>query len=143
MSDLEKYAYLRCSECGKDNRLMINARKTGHYQCGQCKSHLMFYGTEKQVKYKNWIWAVLIGIPVALIGYKNFPDENNWTQRKILTFEKACEEKLVQKSLWSSERIENYCECLTQGLTKHEYELVIKSPTKYFNDVREECGYGS
>lgn len=68
---IEKYAYIRCPECGRDNRLIIDSRKTGLYQCGGCQSHLMFYGEEKQHKCKIGFGAALLGLPIAFIGYKS------------------------------------------------------------------------
>ena len=106
---------------------IIDTHKTGHYQCGQCKSHLMFYGTEKQAKYKNWIWALLIGTPIAFIGYQNYPDENNWTNKKIQTYEKVCKSQYAQKTAWSSKKIENRCECIIKQITQYKYEYYVKN----------------
>ena len=88
MTDLEKYAYIQCNQCRTDNRLQIDIQKTGHYQCGQCKSYLMFYGIEKQSKYKNWIWALIIAAPIAFIGYQNYPNENEWTKKRCKILKK-------------------------------------------------------
>lgn len=96
MYELEKYAFIRCKACGRDNRLKISAEKTGHYQCGKCQAYLMFYGTEKRAKYKKWICGALIGIPVIFLGYKAVTDENSWTNDNIQKFEKACEAKIFQ-----------------------------------------------
>lgn len=142
MSELEKYAYIRCRECGRDNRLMIDTQKTGHYQCGSCNSHLMFYGTEKQSKYKNWIWAAIIGIPFVFISYKSIPDNNSWTEKNIQKFEKACEAKIFQTSNLSLVETEQYCECVINKLMQNDYEKVIKSTQYYMNRSQGECRSG-
>lgn len=50
MSELEKYAYIRCPECGRNNRLIIDSQKTGRYQCGDCQSrHVLWYRKTTQV----------------------------------------------------------------------------------------------
>lgn len=139
MSELEKYAYIRCRECGRDNRLMIDTQKTGHYQCGSCNSHLMFYGTEKQSKYKNWIWAAIIGIPFAFIGYQNYPDENNWTNKKIQTYEKVCKSKYAQDTIWPSKRIESHCECIVKRITRYKYEYYVNLPKETKSRLNSYC----
>ena len=142
MTDLEKYAYIHCNQCRTDNRLRIDIQKTGHYQCGQCKSYLMFYGIEKQSKYKNWIWALIIAAPIAFIGYQNYPNENEWTKKKVQNFEKACESRSAQATTWSSGEIESYCQCVTEKLTHHKYSSVIKSTNYYWNISKKDCRSG-
>ncbi|AVH49782.1 MULTISPECIES: hypothetical protein [Acinetobacter] len=142
MSELEKYAYIRCPKCGRDNRLIIDSRKTGLYQCGGCQSHLMFYGTEKQHKYKNWIWATLIGLPVAFMGYKSLVDNNSWTDKNIQKFEKACEARIFQTSNLSLLETEQYCECVINKLIQIDYDKVVKSTQYYMNRSQGECRSG-
>lgn len=139
MSDLEKYAYIRCSQCECDNKLIIDTKKTGHYRCGQCQSYLMFYGTEKQSKYKNWIWAALIGLPVAFIGYKSVADNNSWTDKNIQKFEKACEARVFQTSNLSLTETEQYCGCVIKKLVEIDYDKVIKSTQYYMSQTQGEC----
>ena len=122
--------------------IRIDTQKTGHYQCGSCNSHLMFYGTEKQSKYKNWIWAAIIGIPFAFISYKSIPDNNSWTEKNIQKFEKACEAKIFQTSNLSLVETEQYCECVINKLMQNDYEKVIKSTQYYMNRSQGECRSG-
>jgi hypothetical protein len=142
MSELEKYAYIQCRECGRDNRLMIDAQKMGHYQCGSCQSHLMFYGTKKQASYKNWVWAALIGFPTIFIGYKVVSDDYSWTQKNIQKFEKACEAKIFQTSNLSLLDTEKYCECVVSKLIQNDYEKVIKSTQYYMKESQGACRNG-
>lgn len=139
MSESEKYVYIRCRECGCDNRLIIDYRRTGHYQCGSCRSHLMFYGTEKQRKYKNWIWASLIGLPVVFMGYKNVVDNNSWTDKNIQKFEKACEGRIFQMSNLGLIETEQYCGCVIKKLVQIDYDKVIKSIKYYMSQSQGEC----
>jgi hypothetical protein len=142
MSELQKYAYIQCRQCGRDNRLIIDIVKAGHYQCGSCNAHLMFYGTEKQASYKNWIWGALIGLPVVLIGYKVILNDHSWTQKNIQKFEKACESKIFQTTNLSVSETEQYCDCVINNIIKYDYEKVIKATQYYMRESQGVCRDG-
>jgi hypothetical protein len=142
MSELEKYAFIHCKECGRDNRLRIDTDKAGHYQCGSCKAHLMFYGTQKQANYKNWIWGALIGLPIIFIGYKAVVDDSSWTQKNIQKFEKACEAKMFQTTNLSVSETEKYCDCIINKIVQYDYEKVIKSTQYYMRESQGVCRSG-
>lgn len=142
MSELEKYAFIHCKDCGRSNRLKIDIGKAGHYQCGGCKAHLMFYGTKKQANYKNWVWGVLLGLPVFFIGYKAVVDENSWTTKNIQKFEKACEAKMFQTTNLSVFETEEYCDCVINKIIQYDYEKVIKSTQYYMRASEGGCRSG-
>ena len=95
-----------------------------------------------QLKYKNWIWATLIGLPVAFMGYKSLVDNNSWTDKNIQKFEKACEARIFQTSNLSLLETEQYCECVINKLIQIDYDKVVKSTQYYMNRSQGECRSG-
>ncbi len=139
MPGSEKFGFVHCHQCGKENRLNIDPDQSGHYQCGHCSEYLMYYGVQPKTKSKYWVWALCLVIPIGYLGYTNLPDENNWTPKNIQKFEKTCKAQLIQKTNWTIADIEDHCQCLTDNLIKYDFKKVIGSTAYYTQRSKEAC----
>lgn len=129
----DKFAFIRCPNCKRDNRVSIEENKQGHYQCGNCHSYLMFYGKKDQSFILPIFLSFFLGIS-GYIGYKHYTDEerqpqifleSKWTARQTENFKSACKhQSVLSYRNWSSGKIADYCDCAATILSAYDVSFL-------------------
>lgn len=135
----EKYVFVRCKKCQRDNKVRIDNDKSGHYQCGKCQEYLMFYGTKQNFFSRSWIWAIAISLPLGYLGHSHFPDSNGWTERKASIIQDACIQHYTRKRDITSVEIGPQCECLISELKRYSFDDVQRDGNLYMSKAKRNC----